>query len=70
MKAKSIKGKSTVEIKNALDQSMADGYKPTMAFVFLTDQEEIDAISAVLDAEGIAIFGASTSEKFTDEGIE
>ncbi|MBK6817569.1 MAG: FIST C-terminal domain-containing protein [Saprospiraceae bacterium] len=70
MKAKSIKGKSTEEIKNALDQSMDDGYKPTMAFVFLTDQEEIDAISAVLDAEGIAIFGASTSEKFTDEGIE
>jgi hypothetical protein len=70
MKAKSIKGKSTEEIKNALAQSMAEGYKPTMAFVFLTDVEEIDAISSVLDAAGIAIFGASTSQKFTDEGIE
>ncbi len=70
MKAKSINGKSTSAIKTALDQSMADGYKPTIAFVFLTDVEEIEAISAVLDTEGIAIFGASTSEKFTEEGIE
>lgn len=70
MKAKSINGKSTEEIKGALMESLVDGYKPTIAFVFLTDVEEIDAISAVLDAEGIAIFGASTSEKFTEEGIE
>lgn len=70
MKAKSIKGKSTEEIKSALSKSLAEGYKPTMAFVFLTDQEEVDTISSVLDAEGIAIFGASTSDKFTDEGIE
>lgn len=70
MKAKSIKGKSTSAIKTALEKSMADGYKPSMAFVFLTDVDEIDAVSALLDAEGIAIFGASTSEKFTEEGIE
>lgn len=70
MKARSIKGKSTAEIKTALQQSKADGYQPTMAFVFLTNVEEIDKISAFLDAEGIAIFGASTSEKFTEEGIE
>ena len=70
MKAKSIKGNSTEEIKTALSESLVDGYKPTMAFVFLTDVEEIDKISAVLDAEGIAIFGASTSQKFTEDGIE
>lgn len=70
MKAKSIKGKSTSAIKTALEKSMADGYKPSMAFVFLTDVDEIDAIAALLNAEGIAIFGASTSEKFTEEGIE
>ena len=69
MKAKSIKGKSTEEIKSALEQSMVHGYKPTLAFVFLTDVEEIDKVSAVLDAKGIAIFGASTSEKFTDQGV-
>ena len=70
MQAKSINGKTTNEIKNALEKSLAAGYKPTLAFVFLTDIEEIDTVSTVLDAAGIAIFGASTSEKFTEEGIE
>jgi hypothetical protein len=77
MKAKSIRGKTPAEIKVALkncmvDVSLPDGqrYKPTLAFVFLTDVKEIDTVSALLDAEGIAIFGASTSEKFTEEGIE
>lgn len=70
MKAKSIKGKSTEEIKTALRQSMNDGYTPTVAFVFLTDLEEINPVSALLDAEGITIFGASTSEKFNEEGID
>ena len=70
MKAKSIVGKSTEEIKTALQHSMAEGYKPTLAFVFLTALEDIDIVSAMMDAEGISIFGASTSEKFTDQGIE
>ncbi len=34
MKAKSIKGKSTEEIKTALEQSMTDGFKPTLAICF------------------------------------
>lgn len=70
MKAKSIKGKSTEEIKTELEKSMADSFKPTLAFVFLTQLDAIDPVCTILDAKGIAIFGASTSEKFTDEGIE
>lgn len=70
MKAKSIKGKSPKEIKIALQQCIADGFKPTLSFVFLTQIEDIDDVSTMLDAEGIAVFGASTSEKFTEEGIE
>ncbi len=69
MKAKSIKGATTEEIKSALAQCMADGYRPTIAIVFLTDLEEIDPVSALLVAAGITIFGASTSEKFNEEGI-
>ena len=38
MKAKSIKGKSPEEIKAALEQSMADGFKPTLAIVFHFDK--------------------------------
>ena len=70
MKAKSIKGTSPEEIHTALQQSLSDGYKPTLAFVFLTELRDIDVVSAMMDAEGISIFGASTSEKFTDQGIE
>jgi hypothetical protein len=70
MKAKSIQGKTIADIELALSDCLRTGYKPTLAFVFLTDVEEIDPISALLDTEGIAIFGASTSEKFTENGIE
>lgn len=70
MKAKSIKGGSVEDIRSALLQSMADGFKPTLAFVFLTDVKDIVAVTAMLDAESIAIFGASTSEKFTEYGLE
>jgi hypothetical protein len=42
MKAKSIKGKSPLEINTALEQSMADGFKPTLAFVFISIKNEID----------------------------
>ena len=70
MLAKSIKGNSTSEIKTALEKSMNDGYKPTLAFIFLTEVADIDTISSMFDAENISIFGASTSEKFNEDGIE
>ena len=79
MKAKSIKGSSVEEIKIALEHSLVDarsddpvgrGFQPTLAFVFLTRLEDIDIITAMIDAKGISIFGASTSDKFTEEGME
>ncbi len=79
MQAKSIKGNSAAEIKSALQQSLAStrpddpvgrGFKPTLAFVFLSEIKDIDEASSIMEAEGIFIFGASTSEKFNEEGIE
>jgi hypothetical protein len=70
MKAKTIKGKSPEEIRSSLLQNMEDGFKPTMAFVFLTRLDHIDAVTSLLDAKNISIFGASTSQKFSEEGIE
>ncbi len=70
MKAKSIKGKSTEEIQSALENSMADGFKPTLAIVFLSVSQDRAAIIRLLDAHGIAIFGATTSGEFTDEVTE
>ena len=40
MKAKSIKGKSAEEIQAALQQSMIDGFKPTLAVVFLSISQD------------------------------
>lgn len=70
MKAKSIKGKSTEEIKSALKQSIADGFKPTLAICFISKSQDRTAISNLLDAEGIAVFGCTTNGEFIDEVTE
>jgi len=70
MQAKSIKGKSIEEIKHALAQSMTNGFKPTLALVFLSVMNEIDAMRSLLDKEGIAVFGASTFAEFTEQDAE
>jgi hypothetical protein len=70
MKAKSIKGKSTEEIKWALEQSMTDGLKPTLAIVFLSAMNEIEGVCSLLDKEEIAIFGATTFAEFTEQETE
>ena len=67
MKAKSIKGNSTAEITTALEQSKADGFAPTLAFVFLSLKQDRSGICNLLDAGGIAIFGATTNGQFIDE---
>ncbi len=70
MKAKSIKGKSTEEISSALTESMADGFKPTLAIVFISVKQDREAISKLLDEKGIQIFGATTAGEFIDGEIE
>ena len=70
MKAKSIKGKSAEEIKTALQQSMADGYQPTLAIVFLSVKQDHKAICKLMDDAGIAVFGCTTNGEFIDEVTE
>ena len=69
MKAKSIKGKSTEEIKFALEDSMIDGFKPTLAIVFISIKQDRNALTNLLDQKGIQIFGATTSGEFVDGEI-
>lgn len=69
MKAKSIKGNSPEKIKTELEQSIADGFKPTLAFVFISVKQSIDAVRNILDQLGIQIFGATSSGEFIDEDI-
>ena len=70
MKAKSIKGKSTKEIKEAVEQSLSDGFKPTLAILFLSIAQDRNAISNLLDSKDIAVFGVTTNGEFIDEDPE
>ncbi len=70
MKAKSIKGKSTEEIQSGLRESMADGFKPTIAIVFISVKQDREAISGLLEEKGIQIFGATTAGEFIDGEME
>ena len=67
MRAKSIKGKSTEEIASALVVSMADGFKPTLAIIFLSISQNRKAISELLGKAGVQVFGATSNGEFTDE---
>ena len=69
MKSKSIKGNSPEEIQASLEINMTDGFKPTLAIVFLSMKQDRDAITAILDKEGIAVFGATTNGEFIDENL-
>ncbi|MBK5271646.1 MAG: hypothetical protein JJE22_11605, partial [Bacteroidia bacterium] len=64
MKAKSIKGKSTEEIQSALEQSMADGFKPTLAIVFISIKQDRKAVCEILHQQDIDIIGATSSGEF------
>lgn len=66
MKAKSLKGKSLEEIKTALQESRKDGFKPTLAVVFLSVKQDREAVCEILTKNNISIFGSTTSGEFID----
>jgi hypothetical protein len=70
MNTKSIKGKSPEEIKTELDKSMEDGFKPTLAILFLSIALDRNKICEIFDLKGIKIFGATTNGEFIDEEID
>ena len=66
MKAKSIKGKSPEEIQSELKQSMADGFKPTLAIVFISIKQDRKAVCEMLNQTGIDVIGATSSGEFVN----
>lgn len=68
MKARSIKGKSTEEIQQALHESMQDGqgFEPNLAIVFSSVSQDNAKISSILDKHSILVFGATTGGEFID----
>lgn len=70
MKARAIKGRTAEEIKDAFNKNTAGGFRPTLAIVFIAEDNERDAITKLLSEKNINIFGASTGSNFIDEDIE
>lgn len=70
MKSKSIKGKSVKEIKTALEHAMQDGFKPTLAIVFISISLDKQSICKMLDDNNISVFGATTNGEFINEEVE
>lgn len=64
MQSKSIKGKSAEEIQSALEQSMSDGFIPTLAIVFMSIKQDREAICKILNQKEIDILGATSSGEF------
>lgn len=67
MKAKSIKGNSATEIATAFSNSIADGFVPTLAIIFLSKEQDHAAIARLMNENNIAIFGVSTNGEFINE---
>jgi hypothetical protein len=70
MRAKSIKGTSPEEIRTALQHSLAEGFTPTLAIVFLSVSQDREAIRQLFTEANIAVFGATTNGEFIDEDPE
>jgi hypothetical protein len=69
MKAKSIKGNSPSAIKIALEQSMAGGFKPTLAIVFLS-VKQMEGIRKVWDVPIAGMFSNAEMARATNGSLE
>jgi hypothetical protein len=66
MKAKSIKGNSTGDIRTASRQSLEDGFRPTLAVVFISIKQDRKLVAELLHSEGLDVFGATSCGEFVD----
>jgi len=68
VKAKSFQVAETSQIESALSDAMADGYAPTIAFVFMSQELDATEAAAPFERQGISIFGANAFGEFTTDG--
>lgn len=66
MIAKTITGTNTEEIDIAVHAAIDGSFQPTLAFVFLDINQDIAAISKILDDQKIQMIGATTSGEIGD----
>jgi hypothetical protein len=66
MKARSVKGQSIPELQEALQQTIRDGFKSTLAIVFVSVKFDLDQLCKVFDSESISVFGATSNGDFIE----
>ncbi|MBN3520998.1 FIST C-terminal domain-containing protein [Algoriphagus lutimaris] len=69
MKAKTINGKTPTEIQKELDECMSEGFIPTLATIILTNKEDAEELRSIFGKQGIEIFGITSPQKFSEDGI-
>lgn len=70
MKAKTIKGRNPEDIGTFLTKCTSDGFAPTLAIVFLSIKQDINAVTQIFNHQEILVFGATSSGEFVDGEIE
>ena len=70
MNAKSFNGKTINDISQKLTNSLEDGFKPTLAFIFLSVSLDRKGIQKLFSSHNIQIFGVTTNGEFIDENLE
>lgn len=70
MIAKTIKGTYVEDVLKDVNESILSGFTPTLAIVFVSVQQDYNAISKKFDKKGIQVFGATTAGEFIDGEIE
>ncbi len=69
MKAKSILVSSASEVESSLSLCIKEGFKPTLAIIFMSIKQDRARICSILTKEGIRIFGATSAGEFCDSNI-
>ena len=64
MNAKTIKGSTSFAIQTALKSSLKDGFKPSLAIVFISIKQDRKAIVDIFSSHQIDIIGATSSGEF------
>ena len=66
MQARSIKGRSPEAIQSALLQSVSEGFRPTLAIVFISIKQDRKIVCELLLKHEIDIIGATSCGEFID----
>ena len=66
MKAKTIYGSTLEELQTNLQQSLKDGYEPTLAIVFISVKQDREEVRELFRGNGIEVIGATSSGEFID----